>query len=80
MRLAGFTTSGAELSDHGGAGAGMLTAASDRSSGTPVFEDKTVPGLLAKIVAKEPTPISSLREDVPPEVLRKDFNKISAAR
>jgi|GEM_PF-1402738 len=103
VRLAGFTTSGAELSDHGGAGAGMLTAASVPSAlrylspehardpgnidtradvwalgailhellaGTPVFEDRTVPGLLAKIVADEPMPISSLRDNVPPGIER----------
>jgi len=103
VRLSGFTTSGAELSDHGTAGTGMLTAASVPSAlrylspehardpgnidtradvwalgailhellaGTPVFEDKTVPGLLAKIVADEPTPISSLRDDVPPDIER----------
>lgn len=34
-------------------------------AGVPVFEDRTVSGLLAKISADTPAPISSLRDDVP---------------
>ncbi len=39
-------------------------------SGLPLFEDKTVPGLLARIVADAPTPIRRVRPEVPEELER----------
>ncbi|MDX2054731.1 MAG: protein kinase [Polyangiaceae bacterium] len=39
-------------------------------TGQPVFEDRTVPGLLAKIVADPPTPARSLRRDIPESLER----------